>query len=372
MSGGQLLQDTANTIVDILSRGDSKRILRPDDKVVIVGDYDPEKGLSPGYSEAIADEMRRRGTSNVIVHLFSHRNGEPLTEISGTLTSDVANAQFVIGTYGDPGAEIHLKEEKLIKSAYLGPALNNPALKCYVVAARPVVSVLEFLADTDAIHHARELSLKIKNYLEQHRGQMMRVLTPGSELEMMIPKSYPIIADCFEVNSHILNIPSGETFCAVPLRYVNGTINLTTDNGGSFWYLREPVQGSIKLRFRRGRISIEGFEDVDEDIVAKMQADFDTADDAGVLANPFLAEKAFGVIESAGKIPRADLLYNQTILEKLFGWHWAYGSQRHVGGRRDAPTHKDQFMTYGDIFVGQDHLLIDGRPNVEFFLDYAA
>jgi hypothetical protein len=372
MSIDTVLNDAANTIVGILTTGNPQRVLGPDDKVVLLQDYDPVKRLSPEYTKHIADAIARwqrdnRGKPNVVVHSFPQQR--PLTAdnpLPPQLAADIATAQFVIGTYGNPGNEIFRAESSQVNSGLLVPVqgrIHALDFKAYAVAARPVESGLVALADTDAITQARRLGLGIKAYLEAHRGKQMTVETEGKKFRVMIPYKYPIIADCFQMTEEpMINIPGGETFFNPGNS--SGTVVL---HDGAFYHLTDPVEGIVCLYFKNGRAVR-----VTEDAAGRRIADI-IREHFKDPRNTFLAEMAIGTFEGALQMPLADRIYQKTCLEKIFGWHFAYGDSHGMTGNlkaHEASVHVDTACTYGRITVGREVILEQGKPQVDVFRPY--
>jgi hypothetical protein len=55
------------------------------------------------------------------------------------------------------------------------------------------------------------------------------------------------------------------------------------------------------------------------------------------------------------------MIYNDIILEKREVFHWAYGSSIGMGGKHKAPVHIDHCFTYGNVYVGPELLIENGR-----------
>jgi hypothetical protein len=387
MSLDETLENSARTTVDILTTPASerarKRILRSDSEVVIVGDHDSYeggKGLSPAYTEHLASAIQRwqidngNRSGNVTTHTLPKERPMLPGSIPQELSDNIRRADIVIGTYGSPGAETENAERDEFFRGYVVPMRDRLLLKkspiytdsgLYVVAARPVESVLEAMADTKMVRKARRLGLAVKKYLDEHRGETMRVYSEGDiPLILQIPKVYDIEADAFAVSdAYAINIPSGEVCFAPALRPTTGEVVM---GPGSYHDLTTEVEGKIRFKFRRGKIvewANEGGKD--EAVERYIREDFAKSD-----ANRYIAEMAIGVVEEVFDIPIEDRLYNKTILEKGLGWHFAWGNAQHVGGRHDAPSHVDNCFRYGRIEVGDDVLLIDGKPNEELLKDY--
>ncbi len=372
MSIDTVLSGAADTIVNILTTGNPRRVLGPDDKVALLQDHDPVKGLSPAYTEHIAGAIARwqqdhSGRPNVVVHSFPQQR--PLTAdnpLPPQLAADIAAAQFVIGTYGALDEATSKAEEALMYKGFLDPTLTRTKasdFKTYVVAARPVLSVLELLADAEEIGKARNLALAVKRYFEDHRGEQMRVYTDNALLRLRVPTAYPIIADAFEIGPDpVLNIPGSEAFFAPELESVEGEIVLTQ---GSYHHLTTPVKGRVSLCFRKGRV-VEWYYETGAD---EMVADH-IAQDFKHPENRALAEFAVATFLAAAGIPVEDLRYQRTVLEKIH-WHMAWGRNDHFGGPvRDAKVHIDTSFTYGNVYVGKDRIICDGLPNVALFTPY--
>ena len=243
--------------------------------------------------------------------------------------------------------------------------------KAYFVLSRPVKSVLEFLANTEAMIKARNYTIAIKKYLEEKRGEVMQVYTSkfSSPLVLKIPDKHPIIAGCFAVtDAFSYNIPAGETFFAPEL--VDGNVNGEILMGpGSHYFLTHPVQGKFRFKVEQGKVTDWDNEGgVDEDIERYISRLFE--DDA----NKYIAEVAIGVLgpilkEFGIEIPMEDMRYNKLILEKVYP-HIAWGSAIHVEGTHKAPEHIDNSFPDMNVFVGSDHLVINGIPNERILANY--
>ena len=368
----QTLENAANTVLNILTTGNPNRILRPNSRVLLVEDHDPVKQLSQRFTAAIAEAISRYQRDsgekpNVIT--TSYPVQRPMgsdNPVPQKILDELKTAHVAIGTYGNPGAEIQEAEKAFLHEQYVMPILQRAQqddFGVFAVAARPTWSVLESLADTKAIEKVRNLSLAVKNYLEANTGERMRVYSGQSCLSMTVPKEHPIIADCFSVcETSMINIPGGETFFAPVHATVDGEITMLP---GSYYNLRDAVQGELRLGVEQGRIyDLMNRTGVDAEIEARLEGDFETD------ANRYIGEMAIGTFEGALQIPMEDLQYNMTTLEKVFGWHFAYGSSVHVGGDHKANVHVDNSFRYGDIYVGDDQLVKDGQLNEQLLQEY--
>nr|MDO8100143.1 hypothetical protein [Candidatus Njordarchaeota archaeon] len=76
-------------------------------------------------------------------------------------------------------------------------------------------------------------------------------------------------------------------------------------------------------------------------------------------------EMGIGTYLTGSNIPMEELIYNNTILEKLQGFHIAYGNSIPIKGKHEAPEHIDNWVKYGDVFVGDDHLISRGKVNTK-------
>ncbi len=368
----QLLQDAAKTILDIVTTGNPKRVLTPESRVLFVQDHDPVMGLSPVYTAALKEAVERfqvEGGEKPNTAVLSFPDKRPMNEenpLTPLFEKEVAGCQYLFATYGNPGDDIRQKEGEYSHLHFLKPIFSrfhDPTFRLYVLAARPTLSVLELYADSDGIQRARETALAIKNYLLAHLGETMTVRTGRHDrLDMKIPFRNPIIADALQVEENgLINLPGGETFFAPPIEHVHGSVLMQQ---GSYHALRHPVQGNIRLTFNSGVISYENLGGLDDKVERCLAEDFRKR------PNRMIAEMAVGVLDAALSLPFEEMLYQSTILEKLLGFHFAYGSAEHTGGRHVASLHVDNSFRYGDICIGRDKLVIDGKPNRDLLARY--
>lgn len=357
----EILKGTAETFLEVITTGNPRRTLKPDDQVLFIQDHDPvQNGLSADYTESIADVIKKWQTDNgskpnVIIQSLPKER--PFKSLGKKIPKLIASSQVVIGTYGNPGIDVLTAEEKPMHKGFLEP-LNKryhaDDFRFYAVAPRPVMSVLELLADKDIINHSRELALNIQTYLQNHIGERYTLETGDTILTTIIPKDNPVIADCYQMtDSYMINFPGGETFFAPTPGTTNGRITMKK---GSFYGLTEPVKGEIILKIKDGYVKKVIGSKKDQEIVERIE------NDLSVDVNRFIAEFAMGVMGEASKLPFEDVLYNRTILEKIHPWHFAYGSSTHIGGKHEADIHKDHSFAYGNIYVGNQKVVHQGKP----------
>jgi len=187
---------------------------------------------------------------------------------------------------------------------------------------------------------------------------MMSIYTPDESrcknpLRLRIPSGDKIKADCFEVEDRILNTPSGEGFFEPKPKIAFGTLVLTK---GSYYDLQVPIKGRIEVEFNKGQIkNVKDVYGKDAKTLAYLKKDLE------VLANRYFAELGIGTLSGTTNISWEDMLYNEIILEKMKGFHSAYGSSALFGGSHKAPIHVDNGFTYGDIYIGNELFMSNGE-----------
>lgn len=381
MTIDDIMNNAAASVLEMMTTPTTKKaeenILTPDCRVVLVGDQDPAKGLSPIWTETLADEIRRyqrdsRGSGKVEVFWLPEQR--PITAencIDPGFAKAVAEAQVIAGTYGAPEPGVKAAENAEFDRQFLGPVserLDEPDFRSYHVLARPVESVWNFLADEGAIREARAETIAIQRYLEDRKGQQVQVYTPGARtpLKVRVPEAFPIIADCFAMrDSKLANTPSYETFFS-PEGDGKGEIVM---GDGTHYHLLHPVKGSIRFQIEGNQIvSWQNETDMDKKVQGYIEEHLAKPE------NRWFAEVAVGVLgpvlERRGiDIPFEDMVYNITILEKVRP-HLAFGGAKSVGGKHKAPAHVDTCFAGMNIYVWNEHLVVDGVPNSKLLEPY--
>jgi leucyl aminopeptidase (aminopeptidase T) len=364
------VSEASKNILKMLSRGDKARVLRKEDDVLLIGD---QRDLSPIYTETLAKiirEWQKQKTTKVHVrYLPKQRPITDIRQVDPSIAALAAKADIVIVTYSNPGEAIRNQESPILNKVFLDAVrarMQSSTIRLYAVAGRPNLRVLEILADTEAIDETNKLSKQLKRYLQHKSGEKMQVYTLkegryGDPLEFTIPGPEMVSADYFEVNENIINIPSGEVFFEPTPGTGKGKLYFKE---GSYYNLSIPVKGMVILEFKDGEISdCRNLGGKDEEVHKFMEKHFEAKD------NRYLAEMGIGTYIAASKIPMEDLIYNRTILEKLQGFHVAYGSSIHIKGKHEAPEHVDNWVKYGDVYIGEDHLISKGKVNTKLLGD---
>lgn len=362
--------EASKNILKIITRGDRARTLRKEDDVLLIGD---QRDLSPLYTETLAKvirEWQRQKTTKVHVrYLPKQRPVTDLKQIDPSIANLAAKADIIIGTYSNPGEAIVNQESPIFNKVFLSTIferMRKDKIRLYAVAGRPNLRVLDTLANMDAIEETNALSKRLKRYLQHKCGEKMQVYTLkegryGDPLEFMIPGPEMVAADYFEANENIINIPSGEVFFEPTPGTAKGKLYFKE---GSYYHLFLPIKGMIILEFNNGEVSdCRNLGGKDEEIHKFLLKHFEIKDDR------YLAEMGIGTYMAASRLPMEDMIYNRTILEKLQGFHIAYGSSAHMKGKHDAPDHIDNWFKYGDVYVGEDHLISKGKVNTKLLGD---
>jgi hypothetical protein len=381
MAINDILRDAALSVVEMMTTTTTKkaleRTLTPESYVVLMGDNDPRQGLSPLWTESLADEIRKfqvDGGEKANVDVFWLPETRPITAencIDPKFAEAVQRAQIIAGTYGALDPHVKELEGPEFSKQFMEPIgkrMDGEGFRSYHVLARPVESVWEFLADKEVVREVRDYTLAIKSYLENKKGEVMQIYTPGCNVPLIvkIPQKYPVIADCFAMtDSKLTNAPAGETFFSAE---GDGTGEIVM-SPGALYHLQHPVEGSIRFNLVDNVVdSWENETEGDKTVEGYIKKSFEDPN------NKWLAEVAIAVLrpifESRGiNIPLEDMLYNGTILEKRDS-HLALGNAIYVGGKHDASLHTDSSFERMNIRVGKDHLLVDGVPNAELLAPY--
>lgn len=292
-----------------------------------------------------------------------------LRQIDPSVGTLAAKADIIIGTYSNPGEAIVNQESPILNKAFFSTIfdrMRKDNIRLYAVAGRPNLRVLETLANSDAIEETNALSKQLKRYLQHKSDEKMQVYTLkegryGDPLEFEIPGPEMVSADYFEANENIINIPSGEVFFEPAPGTASGKIYFKE---GSYYHLFVPIKGMVILEFKDGEVAdCRSLGQKDDEVLKFMTKHFETKE------NRHLAEMGIGTYIAASKIPMEDMIYNRTILEKLQGFHIAYGSSIHIKGKHDAPEHIDNWVKYGDVYIGEDHLISKGKVNTRLLGD---
>ena len=364
------VMEACRNILGIITHGDRSHVLRKGDTVLLLGDH---RDLSPLYTESLAEIIRdwqKSGGGKVIVKYLP--NERPITsasKIDPSVTKAAVEADVVIGTYSNPGEAIRNAESSALNMAVFRivfDRMQKGTIRLYAVAGRPNIRVLETLADANAIEETNKLSQQLMHYLQGKSEQKMQVYTlsegkHGDPLEFTIPSSELVTADYFEAVESIINIPSGEVFFEPTPGTAKGKLYLKQ---GSFYHLSVPVKGMIIMEFDNGEITdCRDLGRKDDEIHRFIISHMETKE------NRHLAEMGIGTYVAGSNLPMEDMIYNGTILEKLQGFHVAYGSSIHVKGKHEAPEHIDNWFRYGDVYIGDDHVIQRGRVNTRILPD---
>ncbi|WXG46686.1 MAG: aminopeptidase [Candidatus Atabeyarchaeum deiterrae] len=361
------MQDACSNIVKIISHGDKSHIMRKEDQVLLIGD---QRDLSPLYTETLAKVIREWQKSKGEVHVKYLPKERPVTDVAHidpTITKLAGKADIIIGTYSNPGETITNAESPVLNKAFfktIFDRMRDNKIRLYAVAGRPNIHVLETLADIGSIEETNSISKRLRRYLQGKSGQKMQVYTLkegryGDPLEFLIAASDKIVADYFEANENIINIPSGEVFFEPTPGSAKGKLYFKE---GSFYHLYVPIRGMVILEFQDGEITdcrnLGGKDDEVRNFITKHLE---------VKENRYFAEMGIGTYIAGSYIKMEDMTYNRTILEKLQGFHVAYGSSIHMKGSHEAPEHIDNWFRYGDVYIGDDHLISKGKLNTKLF-----
>jgi hypothetical protein len=358
------VMEAAKNILRIITHGNNSHVLRKEDQVLLLGDH---RDLSPVYTESLAQVIRdwqeKKGGKVIVKYLPYKRPISNPSEIDPSVTKAAAEADVVIGTYSNPGETIRNAESASLNSAVFKTVfdrIQKEKIRLYAVAGRPNIRVLETLADLNAIEETNLLSKKLMRYLRGKSEQEMQVYTLkegkyGDPLRFIVPSPELVSADYFEAVESIINIPSGEVFFEPVPGTAKGKLYFKE---GSYYHLFVPIKGMIIMEFDSGEITDCRDLGRKDDEVHKFIAKHLERKE-----NRHLAEMGIGTYVAGSDLPMEDMVYNSTILEKLQGFHVAYGSSIHIKGKHDAPEHIDNWIKYGDVYVGDDHLIQKGRVN---------
>jgi len=356
----QIVKQACENILGFITHGSKKHILRPEDEVLILGDHE---NLSYLYTQTLAETIDDWQGNTGKVHVKFLPKERPITDPSQMdpeITELAKRVPVAIGTYSNPGTQIRQQEKTTIFGKFVTPitSRSGSTLRLYAVAARTTMSILKMYANSELIQKTNVLTKKVQKYLQEHSSEMMFINTPNENecqepLRFRIPLEKMIKADYFEVQDYIWNSPSGEGFFEPKPGTAFGTLTFTD---GSYYDLHVPVKGRIELTFKDGQIT--GYKDAagkDAEVLAYLKKDLD------VEANRYPAEMGIGTLTGSSEIAWEDMLYNEIILEKARGFHFAYGSSRIFGGEHDAPVHVDNGFTSGDVYVGTQLFIHNGH-----------
>jgi hypothetical protein len=358
------VMEASKNILRIISHGNDSHVLRKEDSVLLLGDH---RDLSPVYTESLAQVIRdwqeRKGGKVIVKYLPYKRPISSASEIDPSVTKAAAEADVVIGTYSNPGESIRNAESAALNSAIFKTVfdrIQKEKIRLYAVAGRPNIRILETLADLTAIEETNHLSKQLMRYLQGKSGQKMEVYTLkegkyGDPLEFIIPSPELVSADYFEAIESIINIPSGEVFFEPTPGTAKGKLYF---KDGSYYHLFVPIKGMIIMEFDNGEITdCRDLGRKDAEVHKFITEHLEKEE------NKHLAEMGIGTYVAGSDLPMEDMVYNSTILEKLQGFHVAYGSSIHIKGKHDAPEHIDNWFRYGDVYIGDEHVIQKGRVN---------
>nr|MDO8134555.1 aminopeptidase [Candidatus Njordarchaeum guaymaensis] len=361
-----VVTEACNNILRIITHGDKTHTLKKENDLLIIGD---SRDHSPLYTEILAKTIRQwqgnLGGKVEARYLPEQRPFTDIAQVDPSIPELAAKADVIIVTYSNPGEKIRHEESPTVNKAFLKTVLDRiqrKSIRLYVVAARPTVHVLESLADTRAIEQTNTLSKQLKRYLQQKAGSKMEIYTlkegrHGDRLAFTIPSREMVAADYFEANEPIINIPAGEVFFEPTLGTASGKLYLKE---GSYYHLNVPIKGMIIMNFENGEIvecrNLGGKDEEVYGFIKKHQQ---------VKENRHTAEMGIGTYLAGSSIPMEEMIYNNTILEKLQGFHIAYGNSIPIKGKHEAPEHIDTWVKYGDVFIGEDHLISGGKINTK-------
>lgn len=364
------IAEACKNILRIITHGEKTHILRKEDDVLLLGD---QRDLSPLYTESLAqvirDWQKEKGGKVIVKYLPKERPVLDTSKIDPSITKAAARADVVIGTYSNPGETIRNAESPTLNSAIFKVVfdrMQKDKIRLYAVAGRPNIRVLETLADLNAIEETNTLSKQLMRYLRSKSGEKMQVYTLrdgkyGDPLEFIIPSAELISADYFEAVESIINIPSGEVFFEPSPGTAKGKLYFKE---GSYYHLFIPIKGMIIMEFENGEITdCRDLGRQDDEVHKFINKHLETK------ANRHLAEMGIGTYVAGSNLPMEDMVYNSTILEKLQGFHVAYGSSIHIKGKHEAPEHIDNWVKYGDVYIGDDHVISRGRVNARILPD---
>jgi len=358
------LQSACDTIVETITRGDKDHIVRSKDSVLLIGDYiEPSQEYTRKLRISIENII---GASVEIMWLPKKRPMEKhMIPYLGMINKKVEKADCVIGTYGNQGTEMMEDEMPLINKAFLTTAeermsekTKNP-IRLYVVASHPNINVLELCGKKGLVEKMGERNTAIKAFLDAREEKTVEIKYRRNVLSFEVPKKELIKIDGFSVSSNMMNFPPGEVFFEPVSESGKGEL-LMTD--GSFYKLSEPVEGEILFEIKKGyfekEFTVKGKPE--KFILDTLKEHFKDK------KNRYLAELGIGTFLEASDLSMEDKKNNKTILEKLAGYHIAYGESLHVGGSHDAEVHIDNLFKYGDVTVDGDYLYKDGNLVEEF------
>jgi hypothetical protein len=361
-----IVTEASNNILRIITHGDKNHTLTKDNDVLIIGD---SRDQSPLYTDTLAKTIREwqgnLGGKVEARYLPEQRPFTDIAQVDPSIPGLAEKADVIIVTYSNPGEKIRHEESPTVNKAFLKAALErvqDKSIRLYAVAARQTVHVLESLADTKAIEQTNTLSKQLKRYLQQRAGREMQVYTlkEGKRLEPLsftIPQREMVSADYFEANEAIINIPAGEVFFEPTPGTAKGKLYLKE---GSFYHLNVPLHGMIIVEFENGEIvDCRNLGGKDREAYGFITKHLE------VKENRHLAEMGIGTYLAGSRIPMDEMIYNSTILEKLQGFHIAYGNSIPIKGKHEAPEHVDNWVEYGDVFVGEDQLISRGKINTK-------
>jgi leucyl aminopeptidase (aminopeptidase T) len=360
-----IITEACKNILTIVTRGKKDRVLKKENDVLIIGD---RRDHSPLYTETLAKTILewqgRKGGKVEVRFLPKDRPIANISQVDPSVPELAGKADVIIVTYSNPGEQIRHTESPVINEAFLQTVfhrIEDKSVRLYAVAARPTVNVLKSLGDIKAIQKTNKLSKQLKRYLQRKSGHEMEIHTlkegrHANPLKFTIPSPEMITADCFEANEPIMNIPAGEVFFEPTPGTANGKLCLKE---GSFFHLNTPIKGMIILSFENGEIvDCKNPGEQDEEVYGFVRKHLEVEE------NRHMAEMGIGTYLAGSDIPMEEMAYNNTILEKLQGFHVAYGTSIPVKGKHEAPEHIDNWVRYGDVFIGEDHLIYKGNINV--------
>jgi hypothetical protein len=297
------------------------------------------------------------------VHVKFLPDKRPVTsvdQLDPDITRLAGTVPVVIGTYSNPGPDISVQEKPTLFQGFVTPATSrkDSSLRQYVVAARTTPAILKSLSNSEQIRSTDRLTKALKSYLEKNAGETMYVYSDGEHeipscLFFRIPTSGPIIGDFSEAQEHIKNIPFGESFLEPEPGTAFGNLVMKE---GSYYDLEIPIRGRIDITFSHGKIrsvkDVQGKDSIILSYLTKHLQDF---------ANSHFAEWGGGTNLGSIEIPWEEAVYNHIIREKTVGFHIAYGGSKVFGGTHEAPIHVDNLFTYGDVYVGKEVLIRNGK-----------
>lgn len=366
MTEEQTIRQACENILGFITHGNKKHVLRPEDEVLILGDngsFGKYGYLTPLYTQTLAETIEDWQGNADRVHVKFLPDKRPFTsvdQLDPEITRLASTVPVVIGTYSNPGPEVSVKEKPTLFQGFVTPATSrkDSSLRLYTVAARTTPAVLKSLSNSEQIRNTDRLTRALKSYLEKNVGETMYVYSDGEHvipscLFFNIPTSGPIIGDFSEAQEYIKNIPFGEGF--IEPEPGTGFGNLVMEEG-SYYDLEIPIRGRIDITFSHGKIrDVKDVQGKDSEILAYLNKHLQD------IANSHFAEWGGGTNLGSTEIPLKEAVYNRIIREKTVGFHIAYGGSKVFGGTHEAPVHVDNLFTYGNVYVGKEALIRNGK-----------